>query len=155
MKFLNNKAVYITALLSFLFIVQGCAKMSNIDIIKSTYVGKTSQENGQNLVAHASDTITWKEADGFAYAGTYHGMNDITEHVFQKLASEWYNYMFTPQNYLSQDDTVVVYGTYSGTYIKTGKKMQARVAHIWQLKNQKITHFEQIVDSKMVFDAMQ
>ncbi|MEM5481582.1 nuclear transport factor 2 family protein [Pseudoalteromonas fuliginea] len=129
--------------------------MSNIDIIKSTYEGTTSQENGQNLVAHASDTITWKEADGFAYAGTYHGMNDITENVFQKLASEWYNYTFTPQNYLSQDDTVVVYGTYSGTYIKTGKKMQARVAHIWQLKNQKITHFEQIVDSKMVFDAMQ
>ncbi|CAM3761666.1 MULTISPECIES: nuclear transport factor 2 family protein [Pseudoalteromonas] len=129
--------------------------MNNLDIIKSTYKGKTSQENSQNFALHASDTIIWKEADGFAYAGTYYGVDDIAKHVFQKLASEWDNYMFTPQNYLSDDDTVVVYGTYSGKYIKTGKKMQARVVHIWQLRNQKITHFEQIVDSKVVFDAMQ
>jgi hypothetical protein len=46
-------------------------KMTNLEIIKSTYEGKTSEENGENLAKYVAEDISWTEAKGFPYAGTY------------------------------------------------------------------------------------
>ncbi|MBO9691683.1 nuclear transport factor 2 family protein [Chryseobacterium sp.] len=127
--------------------------MNNIDIIKSTYEGKNSEENGRNLAKYADPDISWTEAKGFPYGGTYIGLNNITENVFRRLGDEWRNYKFTPENYLSDNDQVVAYGTYSGTNNSTGRYFEARVAHLWKLQNGKIISFEQFVDSKTVADA--
>jgi uncharacterized protein len=124
--------------------------MTNLDIIKSTYEGKTSEENGRNLANYVSRNISWTEAKGFPYGGTYIGLEDITRNVFSRLGSEWIDYKFIPENYVAEGDNVVAYGTYSGVYKKTGKAMNARVAHLWKLKNGKIISFEQFVDSKIV-----
>jgi hypothetical protein len=43
--------------------------MTNLEIIKSTYEGKTSEENGKNLAKHVAENISWTEAKGFPYAG--------------------------------------------------------------------------------------
>lgn len=130
-------------------------KMTNLEIVKSTYEGKTSEENGANLAKYASENIAWTEAKGFPYGGTYIGLENITRNVFARLGSEWIDYKFTPEDYVSTDDTVVAYGTYSGTYKKTNKPFSARVAHIWKLKDSKIISFEQFVDSQTVTNAMQ
>jgi ketosteroid isomerase-like protein len=128
--------------------------MTNLEIIKSTYEGKSSEENGKNLVAHAAENISWTEAKGFPYAGIYIGLESITENVFSRLGSEWIDYKFTPEDYVVSDDKVVAYGTYTGTYKLTGKSFAARVAHVWKLKDEKIISFEQFVDSKMIDNAM-
>jgi ketosteroid isomerase-like protein len=128
--------------------------MTNLEIIKSTYEGKTSEENGKNLAKYVSENITWTEAAGFPYAGTYIGLENIAKNVFSRLGSEWVDYKFTPQDYVASEDKVVAYGTYTGTYNLTGRSFKARVAHVWKLKEGKITSFEQFVDSKMVNDAM-
>jgi hypothetical protein len=47
----------------------GCAvnqkKMTNLEIVRSTYEGKTSEENGKNLAKYIADNIRWTEAKGF------------------------------------------------------------------------------------------
>ena len=128
--------------------------MTNLEIIKSTYEGKTSEENGQNLAKYVIKDISWTEAKGFPYAGTYIGLENITKNVFSRLGSEWIDYKFTPDDYVASDDKVVAFGTYSGTYKITGKSFTARVAHIWKLKEHKIISFEQFVDSQTVNDAI-
>lgn len=128
--------------------------MTNLEIIKSTYEGKTSEENGKNLVKYITENISWTEAKGFPYAGTYIGFESISKNVFSRLGSEWTDYKFTPEDYVASDDKVVAYGTYSGTYKRTGKSFTARVAHIWKLKNGKIISFEQFVDSQLVNNAL-
>jgi ketosteroid isomerase-like protein len=128
--------------------------MTNLEIVKSTYEGKTSEENGRNLALYVADDISWTEAEGFPYAGTYTGLESVTRNVFSRLGSEWINYKFTPEDYVAAGDKVVAYGTYTGTYKLTGKALSARVAHIWKLKDGKIIRFEQFVDSKPVNDAM-
>lgn len=128
--------------------------MTNLDIIKSTYEGKTSEENGRNLQQYLAPDASWTEAAGFPYAGTYIGFEEIVRNVFSKLASEWIDYKFVPEDYMALGDQVVAYGTYHGTYKSTNKSFQARVAHLWKLKEGKIVSFEQFVDSKMVTDAM-
>lgn len=128
--------------------------MTNLEIIKSTYEGETSEENGKNLAKYAVSAISWTEAKGFPYAGTYIGLESITKNVFSRLGSEWINYKFTPEDYIASDDKVVAYGTYTGTYKQTGKPFEARVAHVWKLKNSKIVSFEQFVDSQLVNNAI-
>ena len=128
--------------------------MTNLEIVKSTYEGKTSEENGQNLAKYVSEDISWTEAKGFPYAGTYIGLENVTKNVFSRLGSEWIDYKFTPEDYVASDDKVVAYGTYTGTYKITGKSFKARVAHLWKLKDSKIISFEQFVDSQPVNDAM-
>ena len=128
--------------------------MTNLEIIRSTYEGRTSEENGKNLAAHVAENVTWTEARGFPYAGTYVGLASIVKNVFSRLGSEWINYKFTPEDYVANEDKVVAYGTYSGTYKGTGKYFEARVAHLWKLKAGKIISFEQFVDSQTVNNSM-
>ena len=130
-------------------------RMTNLEIIKSTYEGKTSEENGENLAKYVAENISWTEAKGFPYAGTYIGLDNVTKNVFSRLGSEWVDYKFTPEDYIASNDKVVAYGTYSGTYKLTGKAFTARVAHVWKLKDKKIISFEQFVDSKTVAEATQ
>lgn len=144
--------------LMVLFAASGCLsnqkKMTNLEIVKSTYEGKTSEENGKNLAKYVADDISWTEAKGFPYAGTYIGLAEVTKNVFSRLGSEWIDYKFTPEDYVANADNVVAYGTYTGTYKITGKSFKARVAHVWKLKDGKIISFEQFVDSQTVNDAM-
>ncbi len=128
--------------------------MTNLDIVKSTYEGKTSEENGKNLQRYMTSETLWTEAAGFPYAGTYQGFEQIKKHVFARLGSEWLGYNFAVEDYVAAGDKVFAYGTYSGTYKTSGKHFKARVAHLWQLKDGKIVSFEQFVDSKTVNDAM-
>ena len=128
--------------------------MTNLDIIRSTYEGKTSEENGRNLAKHVADDISWIEAKGFPYSGIYIGLESIIKNVFIRLGCEWIDYRFTPEGYVASDDKVVAYGSYTGTYKITGKSFVARVAHVWRLKEGKIIKFEQFVDSQPVNDAM-
>jgi uncharacterized protein len=95
-----------------------------------------------------------KTAKGFPYAGTYIGLDEITRNVFSRLGNEWIGYKFTPEDYIAAGNKVVAYGTYTGTYKKTGKSIQARVAHIWILKDGQIISFEQFVDSQTVNTAL-
>lgn len=128
--------------------------MTNLEIVKSTYEGKTSEENGQNLAKYVDKDISWTEAKGFPYAGIYIGLESITKNVFSRLGSEWIDYKFTPEDYVASDDKVVAYGTYTGVNKATEKPVKSRVAHLWKLKDGKIVSFEQFVDSQPVQDAM-
>jgi len=128
--------------------------MTNLDIIKSTYEGMTSEENGRNLAKYVAEDLSWTEAKGFPYAGTYVGLESVTKNVFSRLGNEWINYKFTPEGYVANEDTVVAFGTYTGTNKATGKYFEARVAHLWKLKDGKIISFEQFVDSQPVNNSM-
>src|SRR6185437_934905 len=127
--------------------------MTNLEIVRSTYEGKNSEENGRNLAAYAAENIVWTEANGFPYGGTYTGLDAIGKNVFRRLATEWTDYTFTPEGYVAEGDKVVAYGTYTAVNKRTGKPLKARVAHLWQLKDGKIIRFEQFVDSQTVNDT--
>lgn len=152
------KNIKLTSLLIAVLLLVGCfdndKKMNNLDIIKSTYEGKNSEENGKNLQKYLANNVTWTEAKGFPYAGTYIGFEEISLNVFSKLGSEWINYKFTPEDYIANDTKVAVYGTYTGIYKKTNKAFTSRVTHIWKLKKGQIISFEQFVDSKPIIDIM-
>ena len=56
--------------LTVLLLLSGCAitqnKMTNLEIVRSTYEGATSEENGKNLAKYVAADISWTAVDGFA-----------------------------------------------------------------------------------------
>ena len=76
--------------------------MTNLEIVRSTYEGKNSEANGRNLAAYAAQDIAWTEAKGFPYGGTYTGLDAIGKNVFRRLATEWTDYTFTPEGYVTE-----------------------------------------------------
>lgn len=137
-----------------LIMKQSALTLQNLAILKSTYEGETSQENGQNLQKHVAKQVKWIEAAGFPLAGTYVGFPEIAENVFKPLSQDWINYRFTVEDYVANGNKVVAYGTYTGVYRATSKPFTARVAHVWHLEQGEITSFEQFVDSVPVVAAM-
>lgn len=127
---------------------------ANLALVKSTYEGSSSAENAKNLQHALASDARWTEAAGFPYAGTYVGFSAIATKVFARLETEWDNYRVDIEDYVAQGDKVFAFGTYSGTYVKTGKYFSARVAHLWKIHSGKIVSFEQFVDSHTVVNAM-
>ena len=128
---------------------------ANLVIVKSTYEGASSEENGRNLQQALAPDAKWTEAQGFPYAGNYTGFEAISFTVFRRLAEEWLDYKVVIDGYVASGDRVVAYGTYTGIFKATNKAFQARVAHLWKLEEGLIVSFEQFVDSVPVVSAMQ
>jgi ketosteroid isomerase-like protein len=126
---------------------------ANLDLIRATYEG-SSEQNGRNLLAALAPDATWTEAEGFPYAGTYVGPEAIIAGVFHRLATEWIGYKAEAHTFLEDGDRVAAFGVYSGTYKATGKPMRAAFAHLFEVKNGKITSMVQYVDTLVVSRAL-
>ena len=128
--------------------------MSNVNSIKQVYQA-FAEGDVPTVLGALSPEIDWTEAEGFPYAGTYHGPRAVLEGVFMRLGSEWNGFAAIPDEFIDGGDTVVVLGKYSGTYKKTGKSFQADFAHVWKMQDGKAIRFIQYVDTLLVHRALQ
>ena len=128
--------------------------MSNIDSVKQIYQG-FAEGDIPTVLGLLNSEIDWTEAEGFPYAGTYHGPRAVLEGVFMRLGSEWNGFAAVPDEFIDGGDTVVVLGKYSGTYKRTGKSFQADFAHVWKMRDGKAIRFIQYVDTLLVHRALQ
>lgn len=128
--------------------------MTNLQTIQALYAGFATGDMPAILANMAPD-IAWTEAEGYPYAGTFHGPQAIVDGVFIKLATEWDGYQAVPERYVSEGDDVVALGHYSGTYKATGKSFRAPFVHAWTLQGGKIVRFVQYVDTVLVQRALQ
>jgi ketosteroid isomerase-like protein len=126
---------------------------ANIDIVRAHYAA-SAQGNVEAMMANVSPQVRWTEMAGFPCAGTWVGPREVVDNVFAVLGRDWNGYRFELQTLIDAGDQVVGVGTYHGTYGATGKEMQARVAHVWKLRDGKIVAFEQFTDTLLVHQAM-
>jgi ketosteroid isomerase-like protein len=49
---------------------------------------------------------------------------------------------------------VLATGRYKAKHKKTGKKLNAQMAHVWTLKNGKVTKFQQYTDTKQASEVI-
>jgi ketosteroid isomerase-like protein len=128
--------------------------LSNVNSIKQVYQA-FAEGDVPTVLGALSPEIDWTEAEGFPYAGTYHGPRAVLEGVFMRLGSEWNGFAAIPDEFIDGGDTVVVLGKYSGAYKKTGKSFQANFAHVWKMQDGKAIRFIQYVDTLLVHRALQ
>lgn len=81
------------------------------------------------------------------------GPERVAEGLFKPLLAEWSSFSLVPTEFISEDDTVVSLGDFTGVHGKTGKQAAARYAHVWTVKNDKIIRFRQYVNTLAVAKA--
>lgn len=124
--------------------------MTDADIIRGVYDAFAKGDVPAVLGAF-DDNISWTEAEGFMYGGTYNGPNAVLENVFMKLGTEWEGFAAVPNNIVDGGDgNVIATGTYSGKYLSTDKSVTVPFAHSWELSDGKIKKFTQYTDTAVI-----
>lgn len=104
--------------------------------------------------AALAPNVTWTEAEGFPYGGTYAGPAAVFLNVLMKLETEWVGFSAVPKEFIADGERVVVLGEYSGVYRATGKRFSAPFAHVWKIENGKVGVFRQYTDTAVVQRAL-
>ena len=106
------------------------------------------------VIAMLDPKVRWREADGYPYAGIYHGPDAVKAGVFDRIVGEWSSYTTVPTEIIEQGETVVGLGTYTGTFAATGKTFSCPFAHVFRVRNGRIFDFDQHTDTALVQQAL-
>ncbi len=130
--------------------------MSNVDVVKNTYEA-FARGDMETVLGAMDPNMEWYEAEGNPYMPSgdpWIGPEEILNNLFMKLGEEWDPFTVHPEKYYNTGSTVIVEGRYKGMYRKTGNNMDIQVCHIWEVKNGKLTKFQQYVDTAALQDVM-
>jgi ketosteroid isomerase-like protein len=101
--------------------------------------------------------IVWIEAEGNAYAdgNPYVGPEAVLKGVFERVGAE-HEYFKLEEIELHEMSNNQVLATlrYDAKVKETGKTYNVQAAHLWTLKDGKVSAFQQYVDTKKLNEAM-
>ncbi|GAA2545155.1 nuclear transport factor 2 family protein [Pseudonocardia hydrocarbonoxydans] len=106
------------------------------------------------LLALLDPQVSWTEAEGSAYAGTFVGHDALVQGVFLPLGEDWESFTPVPAEFFHCGGTVIAVGAFEGTHRSTGASMTSRFAHLFRLRDGRIVEFESINDTYTVRAAM-
>jgi hypothetical protein len=81
------------------------------------------------------------------YGGVYQGGEAVAQNVFGPLIQDIPDFAVTPEEFIASGDAVAVVARYTGTGKATGKQLDLRVVHVWDVRNGKIEQFRQFADA--------
>ena len=100
------------------------------------------------LMAHDIEWITM-----WHYKVIGRGPEHVAEGLFKPLMAEWSSFALDPTEFIVDGDTVVSLGRFTGVHGSTGKQAEAGYAHVWTVKDGKITRFRQYIDTLAIAEA--
>ena len=126
--------------------------MTNVDVVKQAY-SNFETGNVPAVLALFDPQIEWKECKGMPFVkddGIYIGTEAIVTNVFMNLPVYFDGFNIAVNEIFGADDKVVMVGYYQGTNKATGHPFKANATHVWTLKDGKMTHFFQAVDTAAI-----
>ena len=130
--------------------------MDNVRFMKNLYDAFGRGEIPAVLGSMSPD-IRWHQAEGNPYmlsGEAWVGPDAVLNNLFMKLGGEWDGFTVHPNTFHGAPDSVVVEGRYTGTYKPTGNAIDAQFCHVWDIKDGKITRFQQYIDTAQMQNAM-
>ena len=99
--------------------------------------------------------LEWTEAERFPYyGGTWRSPQAVIDNLLLPLGRDWEGFSAKVDDFIAQDNRVVSFGTYSGTYRQTGHFMSSPFAHLWTAREGRLSHFTQYTDTAKVLEAL-
>ncbi len=130
--------------------------MDNASLMKSLYAA-FGRGDMPTVLGAMSPAIKWYEAENNPYMPSgeaWVGPDAVLNNLFIKLGTEWDGFTVHPKSFHDVGNTVIVEARYTGTYKATGKSMNTQVCHVWDVKDGKVTRFQQYVDTAKLRDVM-
>lgn len=99
--------------------------------------------------------VEWTEAERFPYySGTWHGPQAVLDNLLKRLAQDWHDFSATANDFVVEGNRVVSFGVYAGMYKRTGRSIAAPFAHLWTVRDGKITSFLMYTDTAKILEAL-
>lgn len=130
--------------------------MSNVKLVQDTYAA-FNRGDIPTVLGIMDSKMEWREAEGNPYQPSgepWHGPDAILHNLFMKIGSDWDGFTIHPREFHDAGSTVVVECRYTGTHKKTGKALDAQVCHVFKIRNDKLTSFQQFMNTAHLQDVM-
>jgi uncharacterized protein len=127
--------------------------MTNKEIIQNVYASFAAGDVTA-VIARFSPEISWTEAAGWVRPGTFVGADSIVQNVFMNLMGDWDRFAAKPHELVTDGNTVVALGEYSGRYKATARDMRVPFVHVWKLRDGNVISFHQHTDTKLIADQI-
>lgn len=132
------------------------AIVSNADVVKGIYEAFGSGDI-EAVLGAMDPKIEWHEAESNPYMPSgeaWIGPEAVLNNLFVRLGTEWDGFTVHPKAFYEAGDTVVVEARYTATHKESGKSLDAQVCHIWDVRDGKLTRFQQYLDTAKFQDVM-
>ena len=129
---------------------------NNVSVIDNLYQA-FSVGDIPAVLAIMDDNVVWNEAEGNALAvgNPYIGPDAVLLGVFSKIPEDFDGFKLANiQLHEMSNDKVLATLRYQAISKHNGKKLDAQAAHLWTIKDGKITAFQQYVDTKQLDEMM-
>jgi hypothetical protein len=120
------------------------------ETVRQFYAALGSGDAPRALGLMAAD-IEWNTMWHYKVQGR--GPQRVAEGLLMPLMKEWREFKLVATDFITEGDTVVSLGRFTGTHGTTGKLADAGYAHIWNVANGRITRFRQFIDTLAVAEA--
>jgi len=123
--------------------------VTNVDLVKQVY-SHLATGNVPAALALFDPAIQWHECKGMPFIngnGIFTGPEAVVANVFMQLPVSYDGFNVAVIEIFGADDKVVMVGYYQGTNKATGNDFKANATHVWTVKNGKMSHFFQAVDT--------
>jgi len=125
--------------------------MERTKVVESLYAAFANGDGSR--LGELLDDTHWVEAAGMPYGGTYRGFGDIAANVFGPIGRDVQGFSAVPDEIIpAGDNRVLALGRYSGT--GASGTLDVPFAHLWTVRDGRITHFVQHVDSHLFRQAV-
>ncbi len=126
--------------------------MTNVELVKQAY-SNFAAGNVPAVLAMFEPTVEWHESKGMPFVtgdGVYTGAEAIVTNVIMPLPVSFDGFNINVKEIFGVDDKVVMVGYYEGTNKATGNSFKANATHVWTLREGKLAHFFQAVDTATI-----
>ncbi len=126
--------------------------MTNVDLVKQAY-SHFATGNVPGVLALFDSAIEWHECKGMPFVkgdGVFIGPDAVVTNVFMHLPDYFEGFNIAANEIFGTEDKVVMVGYYQGTNKATGNSFKANATHVWTVKNGKLSHFFQAVDTATI-----
>jgi uncharacterized protein len=127
----------------------------NVAVVQQVY-NNFKAGNIQALLDMLPDNITWHlpEIEGVPFAGKRTG-RDAVRDFFVGVEANQETLEFEPREYIAQGDKVVSLGHYRWRVKTTGREFSSDFAHVFTIRDGKITSFQEYTDTASAARAYQ
>src|SRR5215472_2233231 len=121
---------------------------SQIALIRKLYAAMGDVNTFKSLLA---DDVEWDIAEGFPKGGVYRGIDGVFD--FFTFVADFDEFYAKGDEYFESGGHVIVLGHYFGV-TKKGRRVKARFAHFWTLRDGNIGRLQQTGDTLLIAQAL-
>ena len=120
----------------------------NVAIVRGAYEA-FARGDVAAVLAVLDENIEWHEAEHITYwpGGPFVGPQAVLDGLLARIPQDFDGFAIDVGRVVGCGDTVLVEARYHATARATGKPLDAQVAHVWDLRDGKVVHWQQYSDT--------